>query len=96
MQNSAETQLRTRVVTFRLTEQEYEWLKTQCDGSASSISAAARNAVLAAPPVSSCSLSESRFEFLGHKLDHILRLLTSSTLPPVSEDQSEAIPDAHR
>jgi succinylarginine dihydrolase len=67
---------RDRIVTFRLTKAEYEWLKSICEGSASSISDAARASVLASAPTAAASGSvEIKLDKFDNKLDQIIELV---------------------
>lgn len=69
---------RDHIVTFRLTKTEYESLKTLCDERSSSISDAARDAVLAlAPPSGTTESVEIRLNTLDEKLNQIIALLNS-------------------
>ena len=79
MEPCNKTALRSRVVTFRLTDEEYESLKNLCDENASSISETSRNAVLALiPAVAAASSTYPKFESFGQKLDRIIALLSAS------------------
>ena len=67
---------RDHVVTFRLTKAEYGWLKSLCEGRSTSISDAARVAVLASAPALERSGSvEIRLDKFDSKLDQIIDLL---------------------
>ncbi|HZQ55421.1 MAG TPA: hypothetical protein VFB14_24700 [Bryobacteraceae bacterium] len=67
---------RNHVVTFRLTQPEYERLKTVCEESGSSISDGARSAVLALSPEMELSgVADIPFDKFEKKLDQIIDLL---------------------
>lgn len=67
---------RDHVVTFRLTKAEYERLKAICETGASSMSDAARAAVLAlAPEMTTGGAAEITLDRFDEKLDRIIHLL---------------------
>ena len=74
---------RERVVTFRLTNGEYERLRSVCEQSATSVSDAARSAVLALVP-SACGSFEIKLDNFDGKLDQIITLLHTLNHNPSS------------
>ncbi|MBV8435929.1 MAG: hypothetical protein JOY95_00270 [Silvibacterium sp.] len=69
---------RNHIVTFRLTENEYKWLKNRCAENANSISEAARNAVLALPPAAAAAGPvEIKLDSFDAKLNEIIALLST-------------------
>lgn len=65
---------RRRIVTFRVTEEEYQTIKSTCDGSRNCVSEVAREAVLGSAVLAPHGL-EGRLAGLDEKLDEVLVLL---------------------
>ena len=65
---------RSRIVTFRVTEREYQSIKSMCDGAANCVSEVARDAV-----VGNKGAKVQRLDYclacIDQKLDEVLRLL---------------------
>lgn len=84
--------MRSRIVTVRLTGDEYEWLKHLCNETGSSISDTARNTLLAsAAEVATARSPVLKLDGIDAKLDNIIALLS-----PPNPDQSAAGEDAVR
>lgn len=83
---------RNRIITFRLTEREYQGLKSTCDASDSYISRGARQAILA---LIETGLPDD--SITGHlaqidgKLERLLELVRRDTPRP---SEADPIPDA--
>ena len=65
---------RRRIVTFRVTEEEYQVIKSTCDDSENCVSEVAREAVLGSALVAPQGI-EGRLAGLDEKLDEVLGLL---------------------
>ena len=65
---------RRRIVTFRVTEEEYQAIKSTCDDSKNCVSEVAREAVLGSALVAPHGI-EGRLAGLDEKLDEVLGLL---------------------
>jgi len=66
---------RSRVVTFRLSEQEYNFLKSACCSELDSVSAVARRTVLDWAALSAQPKMDERLSEMDEKLDALLGLL---------------------
>jgi hypothetical protein len=68
---------RSRIVTFRVTEREYQSIKSMCDGTTNCVSEVAREAV-----VGNRGLKRSRLDYclacIDDKLDRVVRLLNKT------------------
>jgi len=65
---------RRRVVTFRVTEEEYQAIKSTCDDSRNCLSVVAREAVIGSAVLTPHGI-EGRLAGLDEKLDEVLLLL---------------------
>jgi len=65
---------RTRIVTFRVTEREYQNIKSMCDGNTNCVSEVAREAVVGNRNVKLKRLDQC-LACIDYKLDEVLRLL---------------------
>jgi hypothetical protein len=70
---------KTRVITFRLSEREYESLRSACGLDGSSISAVTRNTVLAwAATISAQPKVDQRLADIDCRLDALCKLLSKT------------------
>jgi hypothetical protein len=77
MEADAKNSLRSRIVTVRLTGDEYEWLKNLCDQTGSSISDTARSTLLAsAAEIATARSPVLKLDSIDAKLDNIISLLS--------------------
>ena len=85
---------RNRIITFRLTEREYQGLKSTCDASDSYISKGARQAILGLIEAGSPDDSVTRhLAQIDGKLERLLELAQRDTSQPSEADD---IPDADK
>lgn len=88
---SVKNSVRSRIVTVRLTGDEYEWLKNLCDETGSSISDTARSTLLAsAAEIASARSPILKLDSIDAKLDNIISLLN----PPDVAPQQEFVADS--
>lgn len=91
MEADGKNSLRSRIVTVRLTGDEYEWLKNLCDQTGSSISDTARSTLLAsAVEVATARSPVLKLDSIDAKLDNIISLLSPSNSGVVDPDADAA------
>src|SRR5579884_2780690 len=87
METGGKNSVRSRIVTVRLTGDEYDWLKNLCDETGSSISDTARSTLLAsAEEIATAKSPTLKLDSIDAKLDNIIALLNS---PDPGEPGSE-------
>src|ERR1700748_818062 len=89
---SGKNSVRSRIVTVRLTGDEYEWLKNLCDETGSSISDTARSTLLAsAAEIASARSPIWKLDSIDAKLDNIISLLTLPDVAPQQEFVADSL-----
>jgi|SRR5579883_2108687 hypothetical protein len=91
METGGKNSVRSRIVTVRLTGDEYEWLKNLCDETGSSISDTARSTLLAsAEEIATAKSPTLKLDSIDAKLDNIIALLNFPNAGGAGSDEQGA------
>jgi len=91
MEAGGKNSVRSRIVTVRLTGDEYEWLRNLCDETGSSISDTARSTLLAsAAEIATAKSPVLKLDSIDAKLDNIISLLSSPNSGEATPEEDAA------
>jgi hypothetical protein len=94
MEAGGKNSVRSRIVTVRLTGDEYEWLKNLCEETGSSISDTARSTLLAsAAEIATAKSPILKLDSIDAKLDDIIALLSCPGPGDTGPEEQAASPE---